>query len=131
MMTAAGCGRAIPELESRRTYPVEGSVLVEGKLEEGVQVFFHPVDASQRGVPRGVTDAEGRFQLRTYHDGDGAPAGEYIVTAYWPDSSAPKVSDDEQLPPDRLHGRFANPGNSPLRATVAAPRTALPPFAIK
>ena len=59
-------------------------MLVEGKPAEGVQVFFHPLDASQRGIPRGVTDAEGRFQLRTYHDGDGAPAGEYTVTVYWP-----------------------------------------------
>ena len=90
-----------------------------------MQVFFHPLDASQRGIPRGVTDAEGRFQLRTYHDGDGAPAGEYTVTVYWPDVR-PKVSADDQLPPDRLDERFANPKNSSLRATVAAPHHAPP-----
>ena len=127
-MLAAGCGPASPHFESRPTFPVEGRLLVQGKPEQDLQVFFHPLDASQHGIPRGVTDAEGRFQLRTYHDGDGAPAGEYAVTVYWPGPS--NTSADDQLPPDRLKERFANPNNSSLRATVAAPRTTLPTFDI-
>ena len=127
-MLVAGCGRASPQFESRPTFPVEGRLFVGGKPEQGLQVFFHPLQASQQGIPRGVTDAEGCFQLRTYHDGDGAPTGEYAVTVYWPGSSP--ASADDQLPPDRLKGRFANPNNSSLRATVAAPRTTLPTFDI-
>lgn len=125
---AAGCRRASHQLESRPTFPVEGTLLVRGQPEQGLQVFFHPLDASQRGIPRGVTDADGRFQLRTYRDGDGAPAGEYALTVYWP--GPPKVPADDQLPPDRLEGRYANPRDSSLRATVAGPRTTLPTFDI-
>ena len=131
MAAAVGCGRASPQFESRPTFPVEGRVLIEGKPVEGVQVFFHPLDSSQRGAPRGVTDAEGRFHLRTYHDGDGAPAGEYTVTVYWPGPADPSAAAEDQLPPDRLEGRFMNPKNSSLRATVAAGPTALPPLDIK
>ena len=86
-----GCRKATPQFESRPTFPVEGTVLIRGKPAEGVQVFLHPRDVSQRGKPRGVTDADGRFRLRTYHDGDGAPAGDYTVTVYWPAPYNPDV----------------------------------------
>jgi len=56
----AGCSRSAPQFESLPTYPVEGRVLVQGKPVEGVQVFLHPRDPSQRGKPRGTTNAEGR-----------------------------------------------------------------------
>jgi hypothetical protein len=131
MVAAVGCRRTSPQFESRITFPVEGRVLIRNKPEEGVQVFLHPRDSSQRGKPRGVTDAEGRFRLRTYHDGDGAPAGEYIVTLYWPGPYNPNVPVEDQLPPDRLSERFMDPKSSSLRATVAAGATALPPFEIK
>jgi hypothetical protein len=131
MVAAVGCRRASPQFESRPTFPVEGRVLIEGKPAEGVQLFLHPLDSSQRGNPRGVTDTEGRFRLRTYHDGDGAPAGEYTVTVYWPGPYDSKAAAEDQLPPDRLDGRFMNSKNSSLRATVSAGPTVLPPFDIK
>lgn len=129
--TAFGCRRATPQFESRPTFPVEGTVLVQGHPREGVQVFLHPLDPSQRGKPRGVTDAEGRFRLRTYHDGDGAPAGQYTVTVYWPAPYKPNVPVEDQMPPDRLKGRYMNPQDSSLRAIVTAGPTTLPPFEIK
>jgi len=131
MATTIGCRRASPQFELRPTFPVEGRVLIQGKPAEGVQVFFHPRDASQRGKPRGITDAEGRFHLRTYHDGDGAPAGEYAVTLYWPAAYNPKVPVEDQMPPDRLGERFMDPARSSMRATVSAGPTTLPPFEIK
>jgi hypothetical protein len=131
MVAAVGCRKAPSQFESRPTFPVEGRVLIEGKPEEGVQVFLHPRDSSQRGKPRGVTDAEGRFHLRTYHDGDGAPAGEYTVTVYWPGPYDAKAAAEDQLPPDRLEGRLMNPKDSSLRATVAPAPTVLPPFEIQ
>lgn len=126
-----GCQKASPQFESRSTFPVEGKLLIRGKPVQGVQVFFHPRDATQRGKPRGVTDAEGKFQLRTYRDGDGAPPGDYTVTVYWPGRYNPKVAVDDQLPPDRLGERFLDPRNSSLRATVSAAPTTLPPFDIR
>ena len=131
VVATLGCRRASPQFESRPTFPVEGRVLIQGKPTEGVQVFLHPQDASQRGKPRGVTDVEGRFRLRTYHDGDGAPAGEYTVTVYWPALNNSQVPVEDQLPPDRLGQRFMSPKDSLLRATVTAGSTTLPPFEIK
>ena len=131
LLATLGCGPAAPPFESRPTFPVEGRVLIQGKSTEGVQVFLHPREASQRGKPRGVTDAEGRFRLRTYHEGDGAPAGEYSVTVYWPAPYNPHIPVADQLPPDRLGERFMNPKDSSLRATVTAGPTTLPPFEIK
>jgi hypothetical protein len=126
----AGCHRSAPRFESLPTYPVEGRVLVQGKPAEGVQVFLHPRAAAQRGKPRGTTDAEGNFRLRTYHDGDGAPAGEYAVTIYWPGPYNPKMAVEDQMPADRLGGRFMDPARSPLQATVSAGPTTLPPLEI-
>ena len=94
-------------------------------------MFLHPHAPSQRGKPRGTTDADGKFQLRTYHGGDGAPAGEYTVTIYWPGPYSPKMAVEDQIPPDRLGERFMNPAVSPLRATVAGGPTMLRPFEIK
>jgi hypothetical protein len=128
---AAGCSRASPQFESRPTFPVQGSVLIEGKPAEGVQVFFHPRDASQGGIPRGVTGKDGCFHLRTYHDGDGAPAGEYTVTLYWPGPYQSKLAAEDQLPPDRLDERFLNPKNSPFRASVGASPSVIPPFEVQ
>jgi hypothetical protein len=130
MAAAAGCGRTSPQFESRPTFPVEGSVLIQGKPAEGVHVFLHPADPSQRGKPRGVTDGGGRFRLRTYREDDGAPAGNYAVTVYWPARHGPDVANDDQLPPDRLAGRFINPKTTSLRATVGAGPTTLPPLEI-
>ena len=101
VMATLGCRRDTPQFESRATFPVEGRVLIRGQPAEGVQVFLHPCDAVQRGKPRGVTDADGRFRLRTYHEGDGAPAGEYLVTVYWPAPNNSQVPVEDQLPPDR------------------------------
>lgn len=127
----AGCRKASPQFESRPTFPVEGKLLIRGKPFQGVQVFFHPSDSSQRGKPRGETDAEGTFRLRTYRDGDGAPAGDYTVTVYWPAPYNPKMAVSDQMPPDRLGERFMDPKSSPLRARVSASPTTLPPFDLK
>ena len=128
---AVGCRKPSPQFESRDTFPVEGRLLIQGKPAQGVQVFFHPSDATQRGKPRGVTDAEGNFRLRTYHDGDGAPAGDYTVTVYWPGPYNPRIAVEDQLPPDRLGERFMDPKSSLLRAKVSKGPTTLPPFDLK
>jgi hypothetical protein len=130
LVVLAGCGRTT-KLESLPTFPAEGKVLVRGKPAEGVQVFFHPREPSQRGKPRGITGADGRFQLRTYRDGDGAPAGEYTITVYWPGPYNPKLPKEDQIPPDRLGERFMNPKSSTLRATIAAGPNTLAPIEIQ
>jgi hypothetical protein len=131
VVIALGCQRTSPTFESRPTVPAEGQVIVQGKPAEGVQVFLHPHDGTQGGKPRGLTDGQGRFHLRTYHDGDGAPPGEYTVTLYWPGPYNPKMAVEDQMPPDRLGERFMDRKKSALRATVGSGPTVLPPFDVK
>jgi hypothetical protein len=73
--------------------------------------------------PHGIVEPEGIFQLKTYRDGDGAPAGDYRVTIEWPSETPRSRSDpgdagSTPTGPDRLRGRYANPETSGLRATV-------------
>ncbi len=79
--TVFGCGD-----DKIARYPVTGTVLVDGRPAEGATVIFYPVGGSeefQKERPFGVTDANGKFDLRTFQPGDGAPAGEYKVMARW------------------------------------------------
>src|SRR5438105_276136 len=61
--------------------PVEGTVIYKGQPLEGATVSFHPQapDKPNPTPSTGVTDAEGKFTLKT-GDYDGAPAGDYVVT---------------------------------------------------
>lgn len=131
LAAAMGCGADDDRLE---VYPVSGSVTVKGKPAEGASVMFMPVDESLRGpgmpLPTGVVGADGRFQLRSYEPGDGAPAGEFYVAIVWPEPLPPTNPDSPEAPParDRLNGRYAVPESSGLKATVQAGPNELPPF---
>ena len=72
-MALCGCGSSgIP------VAPTEGVVLLDGKPAVGVSVVFRQNGLSM--VASGKTDAEGRFQLSTYGEFDGAPVGECVAT---------------------------------------------------
>ena len=67
-----------------------------------------------------LTDAEGRFTLRTYKDGDGAVAGENVVCI---SKMMPAPSDRTKDPMYKkmislLPARYATPVTSPLKVTV-------------
>src|SRR5215475_11519546 len=66
-------------------YPARGQVLFEGEPTPHALVVLHPVSAENKETPRpqGKVDADGAFTLSTYDAGDGAPAGEYVVTVQW------------------------------------------------
>jgi hypothetical protein len=115
------CGKA----GRKPVYPVRGQVMVGGRPAPQAFVVFHPVgdDDPQATRPYGHAGTDGSFTLTTYDPGDGAPAGDYVVTIVWPGPAAPN-----QDPPDRLKGRFLDPKTSPLRATVQKGPTEIEPF---
>jgi hypothetical protein len=73
-MLCLGCGGPTGE----PTYPVTGTVKVNGAPAEGVAVSFVPDgDGGQCAV--GVTDAAGKYSLTTRKKDDGAVVGRYKV----------------------------------------------------
>jgi len=123
----AGCSR---ESEGPPTYPVQGVLKIDGQPAVDAQVILHPAggsDFDERGTrPTGRVGPDGSFKLTTYQPGDGAPAGNYVVTIYW-------AKDPESLEPspDRLKGRYLDPAKSTIKIEIEETETILPPFKLK
>jgi hypothetical protein len=94
----------------RKTFPVGGTVTVDGKpAPAGVVVSLHPQfpEADRLPIhPRGATDETGRFKITTYNSNDGAPEGEYVVTVEWLQRLGPMSS---HFGNDKFGGAFAKP----------------------
>lgn len=107
-------------------FPATGRVLVDGQPAKGVQVRLRPfdrpgdIDALQ---PFATTGEDGTFRLGTYQDGDGAPAGRYKATLFWPDRP-PGTSP----PTDLLGGRYDDAAQSGLDVTIAEGTNQIEPF---
>src|SRR5262249_4853136 len=120
-VVAVGCsgGPARPAV-----YPVRGQVFVnKTQPAAGALVVFHPLSAEvarqAAARPFAYVRDDGSFQLTTYNEGDGAPAGEYGVTVVWeavPKSGGPRIR--EGGTPDRLGGRYGDPNSPKLKVTV-------------
>jgi hypothetical protein len=111
-------------------YPVKGELLVKDKPAQGALVILRPrpdanPDEWSMGFPRANVGADGKFEVGTYGDNDGAPAGDYIVLVSW---EAPNAQNEEASGPDRLGGRYSDPATSKLTAKVEAHPTELPPI---
>jgi hypothetical protein len=131
-LVLAGCGSG-----KISTYPVIGTVSVDGKPAEGAILTLCPTDGSdqfKRERPFGQADASGKFGLTTFVAKDGAPAGEYKVIVRWPGKRQAGPNDDPDHASgnfDRLNGKFMNPDQSGLTVKVDAGPTKLPPFELK
>jgi hypothetical protein len=105
-------------------YPVSGIVTVDGHPAEGATVVFCPVNGSPEAMkqrPFSQTDANGKYELKTFQPGDGAPAGDYKVTIRWL-----AFSNQGGPPPDRLGNRYWDPEKTPLTAKVVKGSNDLP-----
>ena len=94
----------------RKTYPVTGTLTVDGKpAPAGVVVSLHPQFTETDRLPihpRGATDDAGRFTITTYNTDDGAPEGEYVVTVEWLQRLGPM---SPHFGNDIFGGAFAKP----------------------
>ena len=109
----------------RQTYPVSGSAEFGGKPAVGAHLIFHsePEREDRAGLPSAVVKADGTFTVSTYRDGDGAPAGHYVVTAQWF-----PVGADGAVGVNALDKVYANRAASPLQATIREGDNELPAF---
>jgi hypothetical protein len=113
-----GCGNGKPE-----TVPAGGKVMFNKTTPPvGALIVLHPTDANFEkrigGKPYARVKDDGSFTLSTYGEDDGAPEGEYGVTADWRgDPKAPKKGfamgsgEGEGSPSGspRLKPQFSNP----------------------
>lgn len=65
------------------THPVMGKMLLNDSYPEGALVILHPLSPLVTTHPRATVRADGSFEISTFAEGDGAPAGDYLVSAVW------------------------------------------------
>lgn len=115
---AGGCSGG-NEAELLPVQKVQGTLTYQGKPMDGAVVIFFPNENGlYKGCPRAISDESGHYQLTTFNENDGAPAGDYKVTIYWPEGGAdPETADP--LPPDRLNKVYADIKTTKLTASVS------------
>lgn len=123
----AGCGGQ----DRAATYPVSGSLFVDGRPAAGARLIFHPAQATPAVIPTARVKDDGSYQATSYDSFDGAPPGEYRVTVTWPAPKPAGAAIDEPDGPDRLKGRYAKVNGSPWKITVKAETNELQPIRIR
>ncbi len=129
-LVVAGCSKS--DDGRLEVYPVTGKVTVGGRPAEGAEVVLYGATPELKGPgtipPEGTTDENGAFSLTSYEPNDGAPAGKFHVTIFWPEP-IPEGADQEMFQPkDRLKQKYLNPDASGLTAEVPVGGGELPPF---
>ena len=103
-------------------YPVKGKLLVGEQPAVGAMVIFHPEGSTPEewtgGYPRARVGSDGSFELETYGDKDGAPAGEYRVLVTWTQAGSEETEDTQMV--DKLKGRYSDYSRSTAKAKVNA-----------
>ncbi len=122
-IAGASCG------DQHNLYPVSGKVTYKGCPATGAAVFFRRQgsDPASEHLIMGIVQEDGSFELVCGSLGKGAPPGEYDVMIEWKPATGRKKGGPLRAP-DRLKGRYADPKQPRLHATVEACATNLPPF---
>ena len=126
-----GCGKE--SLPGPKPFPVRGSVMYRGQPAQKLRLAFFPIKEFEkvRFAPSAITDEKGEFLLRSYKPGDGAPAGDYMVTFVWPDHINTGDENDPTPEVDHFKGFYADPQKSQFRVTIQEGENKLPPFALQ
>ena len=94
-------------------------------------MVLHPTDKSNPKLlaGRAQTDAEGKFQVTTYEQADGAAVGEYKVTIeyYRPIKNGGSLEPGPNVLPPKL----ARPETSEITVQVAQGKNTLQPIALR
>jgi hypothetical protein len=116
--------------ERLEVYPVFGELHYEGQPATGATIFLHPQDPSIPVRPQAFVNDDGTFEVMTYRQGDGAPAGRYKATIEWRRAVAGQTA-DEHVPPNVVPAAYASPQSTPLEVTIKEGENTFPPIAIQ
>jgi hypothetical protein len=116
----------------QKCFPAKGKLTIKSQPAAGAIITLSPQGGGNpevwvAGYPRAVVQADGSFELETYGEKDGAPAGDYLALVLWPEANA---GDDETPTVDRLGGRYSEPATSKLAVKIDAAPTEIPPINI-
>lgn len=120
-----GCGKKSDRWKDARpaTAPASGVVTLQGAPLEGAIVVFQPAAPGGIGASA-LTDAQGKFELKTFPPDLGAVPGKYAVTVMkteMPKRPAGSANVDD---PDPVHvvsaipEKYSNPALSDLTAEI-------------
>lgn len=117
-LLAVGCGGDKADARRVPVYPVQGTITFRGQPVPGAVVTLHPT-APAEGVPspRAQVGRDGSLRVSTYDGGDGAPAGEYIVTVKW--FKLVGAGNDVVAGPNVIPPKYSAPASSGLVVQVA------------
>lgn len=108
----------VKEFYRRPTHRVEAKVTLDGKPAAGAFVAMRGTGKEPRQpYADGFVEADGTLRLSSYEAYDGAPAGEYAVTAVL---RRPEFTVEGRPGPNLLPARYADAKQSGLTMTVAA-----------
>lgn len=124
-VTGTSCGDGRPPC-----YPVRGTVTVDGKPVPNVMVILYPAAPvpGHEVNPYAETDATGAFEVSSYSQRDGAPAGEYVVAFDWPVMGG--VLGNRADGPDRLGGQYSK-AKAAFKLTVEKGAVTPPVYQLK
>jgi len=127
--------------------PVSGQVLYRGNGVAGATIIFHPLenvpDDAKKMRPYAFADADGHFQLKTYVDGDGVPAGDYRVSIVFAGVGMPARRQEGSVtgPPGATHvpmpipletrKKYSNVDTAGIAVTVHEGENQLAPIELK
>lgn len=114
LLAAAGCSGGGIKL-----VPVEGVLKVNGSPAANIAVQFMPdvLNGGEGPTSSAVTDAQGRFQLRTLDGRPGAAVGAHLVSLVDPDEERPAQGQARKRKA-KVDPRYASPMQSDLRVSV-------------
>jgi hypothetical protein len=117
-LSLPSCSSKVEIPNRKETFPVSGTLLVDGNPAEDVQVTCHDVNGIDKQNPTTSatnTDSDGTFTISTYMAGDGVPPGEYVLTFFWGQTN---VFSKEYVGPDKLNDRYRDPKKSEIKFEV-------------
>lgn len=129
VLVLTGCSDGGPA--RLKVHPVSGRITLDSQPLPNAMIVLHPKDKSnpKHISSRAQTDAQGNFKVSTYDQGDGAPAGDYVVTVLF--HRATETPDGVVPGPNLLSPQIASPDTSDIQVKVAEGQNELQPIEVR
>jgi hypothetical protein len=110
-----------------QTFPVHGTVTLDGKAAVGASIWLLPAHDVNSNVAKpptfligGVADERGEFELLTGGSQAGVPAGYYMVGVTWPDPTVEPDREGGERGKDLMPQHIRKPQTSGIEYEVVA-----------